>query len=669
MKKQLIQIIVVFIVIFVGVRIREASQDIEIKDNNTVLVEGDTKKIDMGEFLSMYRTGAFASITVLDDNTLLQAKGIAQTIPKDNSMLNIPFLGADASKLTYKKYDLYETNKPSDTSLTDLGISFTGAIPVTIADPDDNMRSKLLIENIVPFLMFGVLIFFLLKFLAPKTGGGLPFGIKVGKVHNKKSDTDTKFTDVAGMEEAKQELAEIVDFLKNPEKYHEVGAVSPKGVLLHGLPGSGKTLLARAVAGEAHVPFLSASGSEFMEMLVGMGAAKVRELFNQAKASPTGAIIFIDEIDAIGKKRGGGQTGGHQEQEQTLNQILTEMDGFDQRTNVVVIAATNRPDILDPALLRSGRFDRKVMVSRPTLEERVEIFNYYLKNKKVDKDVTIASFAKRTTGLVGADIKNIINEASLKLARDGRKTITNVDFEYALEKVLMGPEKKIKSLITHEKKVVTYHELGHAMTAFELPNADPVEKISIVSRGNALGLTRMMPDEDKYLHSKAYFLDRLVSMLGGRAAEEVFFGIDNITTGASNDFERATQMVSDMVLKYGMDEKLGLVAYTSDDEYYQAFKPYSEKTGELIDATIKSYLDTAYTKSKAILKKYDKKMHAMATILFEREYLSKDEFDRLMKDDAYVATMLAETEKKNEKTAKDAAKIAKDEAKAAKADK
>lgn len=314
------------------------------------------------------------------------------------------------------------------------------------------------------------------------------------------------------MVEVKNELIEIVDYLRAPEKYQKVGARPPKGVLLYGVPGGGKTLLARAVAGEAGVAFFSASGSEFMEMLVGMGASKVRKLFDQAKQAGK-AIIFIDEIDAIGKRRGSGYTGGHQEQEQTLNQILTEMDGFDKYTNIIVMAATNRPDTLDPALLRAGRFDRKVMVTAPTFEERKAIFEYYLRNKQVAPTVNLDSLAKRTSGFVGADIENIVNEASLQVAKEEREVLEIADFEYALEKVVMGPEKKVNSMKEHERKIIAYHELGHAVTGHLLQYADPIEKISIVRRGQALGLTWTTPDEDRNLYSKAKFLDELVSLL------------------------------------------------------------------------------------------------------------------------------------------------------------
>jgi cell division protease FtsH len=319
--------------------------------------------------------------------------------------------------------------------------------------------------------------------------------------------------------------------------------------LLYGEPGSGKTLLARAVAGEADVAFFNVSGSEFMEMLVGMGAAKVRTLFKNAKDAGK-AIIFIDEIDAIGKRRGNGNTGGHQEQEQTLNQILTEMDGFDNETNIIVMAATNRPDILDPALLRAGRFDRKIFVTAPTAEERTEIFQYYLKDKKVSDKVKLESLTKRTSGLVGADIENIVNEASLRIAKDERTVLEVEDFEYALEKVIMGPEKKSKGIQEKEKQITAYHELGHALLAHIQPEADPVEKISIVRRGHALGVTRTTPTEDKNLYSKHYLLSELSVMLAGRAAEEIFFGKEEITTGASNDFERANKTIRNMLTKF-----------------------------------------------------------------------------------------------------------------------
>lgn len=464
----------------------------------------------------------------------------------------------------------------------------------------------------------------------PKGGAwGFPFSVKAGKLNNSKT-MKTKFNDVAGMDEVKMELSEIVDYLKNPLKYQKVGARHPKGVLLYGQPWSGKTLLARAVAGESNVPFFSVSGSEFMEMLVGMWAAKVRELFGKAKAVGR-AIIFIDEIDAIGKKRGVGYTWGHQEQEQTLNQILTEMDGFDNMTNIIVMAATNRPDTLDPALLRAGRFDRKVYVSEPTYDERILIFEYYLKGKKLDSSINIASLAKRTSGLVGADIENIVNEAALKEAKENRSILNQQDFEYALEKVIMWPEKKVKSMKEQEKKIIAFHELWHAITSHLLPHADPVEKISIVRRGHALGVTWIMPNEDMYLRSKAQFLDEVVSLLWGRAAEEIFFGADNITTGASNDFEKATEIITNIIVKYGMDKELWPVAYpdTSKSEYVP-FKPYSEKTAQLIDEKVKSYIADCYIQSKRIIVKHSSLIEKLAGVLLEKEYLTREEFEAMI---------------------------------------
>ncbi len=476
----------------------------------------------------------------------------------------------------------------------------------------------------------------------------LPFGTKTWVLRTK-TDVDTKFKDVAWMDEVKNELIEIVDFLKNSKKYKDLWAKIPKWVLLYGPPGSGKTLLARAVAWEAWVPFFSASWSEFMEMLVGMWAAKVRELFKKAKAAQP-AIIFIDEIDSIGKKRWGWVTWWHQEQEQTLNQILTEMDGFDKDSNVVVIAATNRPDTLDSALLRSGRFDRKVMVGRPTLEERKLILEYHAKQKKFGKKIDFDPLSRRTSGMVGADLANIINEAALKAAKDNRKKIDEKDLEYALEKIVMWPEKKIKTLKEQERNIVTYHELGHAVTAYYLEHADPVEKISIVSRGQALWVTRMMPEEDSYLSSKVKFLDEMVTLLWWRAAEEVFFWKGHITTWASNDFERVTKIAHNMILKYGMDEDLGtLVYYDADKGDYTPFKPFSEKTSEIIDKKIRWLVEEAYKKAIELIKDNKKLIEAMAELLLEKEYISRDEFEKMMKEPKKIKERIEEIKKQDQK--------------------
>ncbi len=599
--------------------------NVKVENGQTFVESYQKEKVELSKFLKLYKQKKFTKIKEINGTTL---EGM-EPISGQQTQIPVMLLGKDVQ---IKSFKVYETQKPIRLTLPELGISLTGEIPVEVEYQTGSFLGRFIFETLLPILLFMGFLLFLFRGIGPKWWGWLPFLSSAGKLA-KKDEVKTTFKDVAGMKEAKEELKEIVDFLKNPKKYQKAGAKVPKGVLLYGPPGAGKTLLARAVAGEANVPFFSASGAEFMEMLVGLGAAKVRDLFKKAKASAP-AIIFIDEIDAIGKKRGLGVTGGHQEQEQTLNQILTEMDGFDKDTNVIVIAATNRPDILDPALLRPGRFDRKVFVGKPTLEERLEILKLHAKDKKLTKDVDLEGLARRTAWFVGADLENILNEAALKAAKDGRDTITNADLEYALEKVVMGPEKKIRSMKEKERQTIAYHELWHAVTAYNLPNADPVEKISIVSRGRALGVTWYSPKEDEYLRSKAKFLDDLVSLLGGRAAEEIFLGKENVTTGAANDFERATQIASDMIMKYGMDEELGPIMYLDEDRWeWMPYKPFSEKTAEKIDEKIKEILHQAYQKAKNIISKNKDKIQKLAQILLEKEYLTKEEFLKYMEDD------------------------------------
>ena len=596
-------------------------KNVGIQDD-IVNVVRDTKEVSLNDFLKQYTKWTFAKI-VLEDETSLQGY---QNVWTWNAMSFMTF----KKKLTEQYVNVYTTKKPLGTSLQDLWISLTGSVVVDVKFNEKQWR-VILLEDVWPLLIFFIVIFFLMKFAMPKSGGGFPFSVKAWKLSNPKA-MKTKFSDVAGMEEVKMELSEIVDYLKNPLKYHKVGARHPKGVLLYGQPWSGKTLLARAVAGESNVAFFSVSGSEFMEMLVGMGAAKVRELFGKAKAAGR-AIIFIDEIDAIWKKRWVGSTGWHQEQEQTLNQILTEMDGFDNTTNIIVMAATNRPDILDPALLRAGRFDRKVYVSEPTYDERILIFDYYLKGKKLDPSINIPSLAKRTSGLVGADIENIVNEAALKEAKEDRNLLDQNDFEYALEKVIMWPEKKVKSMREDEKKIIAFHELWHAITSHVLPHADPVEKISIVRRGHALWVTWIMPNEDMYLNSKAKFLDEVISLLWWRAAEEVFFGSDNITTWASNDFEKATEIVTNMIVKYGMDKDLWTITYLENNKNeYNLFRGYSEKTAQIIDEKIQQYMSDCYEQSKKLIIQNKTLIEKLSVALLEKEYLSKEEFESMISD-------------------------------------
>lgn len=608
----------------------------------TTITSSTSEEVDLNKFLELYNSEAFERIELKDTVKLSGYEVLVNTGEVKTNFLWVPI---------DKEYLVYTTNKPPETSLVDLGISLTWSTIIEVDYSENSMIARLLLEQILPLVFFIFLLVLAFRFFWPKWGSWFPFGAKAGILRTK-TDVKTKFKDVAGMEEVKQELIEIVDFLKNPKKYQDVWAKIPGWVLLYWPPGSGKTMVARAVAGEAGIPFFSASGSEFMEMLVGMGAAKVRELFKKAKAAAP-AIIFIDEIDTIGKKRWGGYTGGHQEQEQTLNQILTEMDGFDTNTNIIVIASTNRPEILDSALMRSGRFDRKVMVGRPTLEEREMILNIHAEWKKLAKDIDMNSLARRTSWFVGADLANILNEAALKVAKENRKLLTNDDFEYALEKVVMGPEKKIKTLKEKERNIVTYHELGHAVTAYNVPNADPVEKISIVSRWMALWVTWMMPTEDTYLYSKNKFKDEMVTLLGWRAAEEIFFWKDEITTWASNDFEKVTKIAYDMILKYGMDEELWtLIYYDSAKAEYTPFKPYSEKTSELIDQKVKWLVSEAYAKALSILKKNKKLIEKMAELLLEKEYISKDEFMEMMADPKKIDKLTAEYKKSHAKKMK-----------------
>ena len=602
----------------------------QIFDWKQVVVK-ETKDVSFNEFLGFYNSWDFVKIELIDNQLMKWYKLVWKNSWNISSMLSRKTIQTDF-------YNIYQTNKSVSDSLQDLGFSMTWS---TLIDIKNTKKTafQYFMEQAWLFIILIIWAVILFKFVIPKWW--LPFGFKVGKM-NVKSTTQTKFSDVAWMEEVKAELMEIVDYLKNPEKYDKVGARHPKWVLLYGQPWSWKTLLARAVAWESDVVFFSASWTEFMQMIVWLWANKVRELFMKAKTAWK-AIIFIDEIDAVWRKRVGSVMWWHQaSNEEILTQILTEMDWFDKNTNIVVLAATNRPDILDPALLRAWRFDRKIYVAAPTLEERVSIFEYYLKWKKIDW-VDISSLAKRTTWLVWADIENIVNEASIKIAKESRDTIQVYDFEYALEKVLMWPEKKIKSILNSEKKIISYHELWHAITANNLENADPVEKISIVSRWRALGVTWTIPNEEKYLYSKVKFLDELVTLLWWRACEEVFFWKDEITTWASNDFEKATEIAKNMIIKYWMDDDIWMVYYYSSEyEDNPMFKPYSEKTSQIIDEKVRKYLDDSYQKSKEIIQKNKNLIEKMSQVLLEKEYLSKEDFLTMVNDPSKIDLMLKE---------------------------
>ncbi|MEK7631200.1 MAG: ATP-dependent zinc metalloprotease FtsH [Patescibacteria group bacterium] len=441
------------------------------------------------------------------------------------------------------------------------------------------------------------------------------------------------FKDVAGVDEAKEELREIVDFLKHPKKFLDIGARIPRGVLLMGAPGTGKTLLAKAVAGEAGVPFFQLSGSEFVEMFVGVGASRVRDLFKMAKkASP--AIIFIDEVDAIGRHRGAGMGGGHDEREQTLNQILVEMDGFDTSDQVIVMAATNRPDILDPALLRPGRFDRRVVVDLPDIKQREAILMIHSKSKPLAKDVRLKNIAERTPGFSGADLENLVNEAAILAARAGKREINELDILKSIDKVILGPERKGHIINKEEKKISAYHEAGHALVAASLPNADPVHKVSVISRGRALGYTLKLPAFDRHLYSRAHFLDEIAVALGGYAAENFIFG--DLTTGASDDLRKASAIARDIVQRYGMSKTLGPITFGEDNQLVflgkeiGAEKNYSESTAQKIDHEVSTIMKGALAKAQKILRDRKSKLEEIARVLIEKETIERDEFARIV---------------------------------------
>ena len=460
----------------------------------------------------------------------------------------------------------------------------------------------------------------------------ISFGKNRAQMIDKNSKNKVTFDKVAGLEEEKEELKEEVEFLKNPKKYQDMGARIPKGILLVGGPGTGKTLLAKAVAGEANVPFFSISGSDFVEMFVGVGASRVRDLFAEAKANSP-CIIFIDEIDAVGRHRGAGVGGGHDEREQTLNQLLVEMDGFATHESIIVMAATNRPDILDPALLRPGRFDRQIVVSEPDIGAREEIIKLYVKDKPFEQGIDFKLLAKNTAGFSGADLENMINESILLAARKDKKTVTLEDIEEAMVKVMMGPEKKSKIISEKEKKLTAYHEAGHAVVSRFLPTHDTVHQISIVPRGMAGGYTMYKPNEDKSYRSKSEMNEHIVSLLGGRVAEELV--LNDVSTGASNDIERASKIARSMVMKYGMSDKLGPITFGSTQEEVflgkemTSQRDYSEKVAAEIDEEVKDIITRAYNYAERILKENIDKLHKVAGVLIEKEKIDSKEFDEI----------------------------------------
>ena len=600
---------------------------------NYLLSAMDTRKLAEGtceirydEFLDLVRDGKVKEVEIAD-RTL-------NITPVDG------FTYTDADGKTYSgDFQLFTTqiNDPELRSFLDEnGVEFGKPYKA-----ETSYLEIIMLNYVLPTaLMVGAFIL-MMRFISKKTGGGGFGGLgSVGKSNAKvymEKSTGVTFADVAGQDEAKESLVEIIDFLHNPEKYTAIGAKIPKGALLVGSPGTGKTLLAKAVAGEAKVPFFSISGSDFVEMFVGVGASRVRDLFEQAKKVAP-AIIFIDEIDAVGRQRGTGLGGGHDEREQTLNQLLVEMDGFGTNQGVVVMAATNRADILDPALLRPGRFDRQVYVGLPDIRGREEILKIHVKNKPLAEDVDLSTVAKGTPGFTGADLENLSNEAALLAARRGSKLITMSDFSEAEIKVIAGPEKKSRVVSEHERKLTAYHEAGHAIVMHALPTHDPVHQITIVPRGGAGGMTISLPTEDRSYQSKRYMEEQIVSLLGGRVAEKLMLG--DISTGASNDIQRASQIARKMVSVYGMSDRLGSISFESGhDEIFigrsmaQA-KPYSEQVAAQIDEEVKSIVDAAYERCEDILSRDQKHLIAVAEFLLAHETMSAEEFEAVFTDEA-----------------------------------
>ncbi len=504
-------------------------------------------------------------------------------------------------------------------------------IDIEIKAPSPWLGVMTVLSYILPFIILLAVFAFVFRQAQGNNNAAMSFGKSRARMFTGEQPTVT-FDDVAGVEESKEELKEVVEFLREPEKFIALGARIPKGVLLVGPPGTGKTLLAKAVSGEAGVPFFSISGSEFVEMFVGVGASRVRDLFEQAKRhSP--CIIFVDEIDAVGRQRGAGLGGSHDEREQTLNQMLVEMDGFDTDTNVIVIAATNRPDILDPALLRPGRFDRRVVLDRPDVRGREAILRVHVKGKPLDPNVDLKVLARSTPGFVGADLENLVNEAAILAARRNKKVITQAELEEAIERVIAGPERKSRLITEDEKRIVAYHEAGHAVVTNALKEADPIHKVTIIPRGMAGGYTMSLPEEDHTLISRKKLFAEMVTLLGGRAAEELVF--DDITSGAANDIERVTRLARQMVTRLGMSDELGPMVYGQKEELIflgreiSEQRDYSESVAEKIDAEVRKLVGRAYQRAQGILKQYEDKLHVVAQRLLEVETIDRQEFERI----------------------------------------
>lgn len=571
----------------------------------SLLQEAKVKEIKYSEFVSAVEKNQIEEVTIVGENSI-------SGVLKDGTT--------------------FKTHAPNDPQLVNKLLA-RNVVVDSKPPPEPPWWSPFLSSILPTLLLIGVMIFIMQQM----QGGGnrvMSFGKSRARLHSE-DKTKVTFDDVAGADEAKQDLQEVVEFLKQPKKYIDLGARIPKGVLLFGPPGTGKTLLARAVAGEAGVPFFSISGSDFVEMFVGVGASRVRDLFEQAKKSAP-CIIFIDEIDAVGRQRGAGLGGGHDEREQTLNQLLVEMDGFGANEGIVVLAGTNRPDVLDPALLRPGRFDRQIVVDKPDLKGRQAILEVHMKGKPIDDNVRGDVLARKTPGFTGADLSNLVNEAALLAARRAKKKITMSEFEEATERVLAGPERKSRLISEKEKQIVAHHEGGHALVAKMLDNTDPVHKISIIPRGGALGYVLQLPVEDRYLVTKSEMVDRITVMLGGRVAEHLMFG--EISTGAQNDLERATDLARRMVCEYGMSEKVGPITLGKGQgevflgRDFTRSRNYSEEVAYLVDSEIKSIVEGCYEKAKNILIENKDKLEKIATILLEKETIEGEELENILKN-------------------------------------
>ncbi len=576
-------------------------------------------------FVFLPSSGKPQEVGITEFITYIKQGEIDHIVQKENTLT-----GSYGEEERYTA-DYYGTTNDLVAILSDNGVNVgEGGISLDVKASGIDW-GMIALQILLPIMLIGALFYFLFRSARGAGTQAFNFGKSRARLSSGNKPTVT-FADVAGTEEAKEEVQEVVDFLKSPQKFRTLGARIPRGVLLVGPPGTGKTLLAKAIAGEANVPFYSISGSEFVEMFVGVGAARVRDLFEQAKRNSP-CIVFMDEIDAVGRHRGAGLGGGHDEREQTLNQILSEMDGFDTNTNIIVLAATNRPDILDPALLRPGRFDRHIVVDLPDINGRKAILEVHAKGMSLAKEVNLETVAKGTPGFSGADLASLINEAAILAARRNRKDISLKELEDAADRVIAGPEKKSRVIIQKEKEIIAYHESGHALTARMLPNADPVHKVSIIARGVMGGWTRFLPTEDRYLWSRSQFDDRLAVSLGGRVAEEISFG--EITTGAQNDLAEATKLARRMVTEYGMSDKLGPRTFGQRQELVflgreiSEQRDYSDKTAQKIDEEVHDIIQRAYNTAKKILTKNKAKLKQIAEELIAHETLEEPALNKL----------------------------------------